>query len=72
MKKEISIETRTFKDEKGREIAYTAYILTVSGKEFQLVPRKDDKKLLNYLIESELDRETDRIADEADDEDKPF
>lgn len=72
MKKEISIETRTFKDEKGREIAYTAYILTVSGKEFHLVPRKEDKKLLNYLIENELDRETDRIADEADDEDKPF
>lgn len=72
MKKEVVIEKRTFNDDSGKAVEYNAIVLKITGKEFALHPRKEDKKLLNYLIENELDGETDRMADEADDEDKPF
>ena len=53
MRKEIIIERKTFTNDKGQDIPYTSYILEIGGKSFQLLPRTEDKKLINYLVEME-------------------
>ncbi len=53
MKAEIEITQKTFVNDQGEEVPYIAYTLQLGGKEFALFPRKDDKKLLNYMIEQQ-------------------
>lgn len=53
MKAEIEITQKTFVNDQGEEVPYIAYTLKLGGKEFALFPRKDDKKLLNYMIEQQ-------------------
>ena len=40
----------SFKTEDGREIEFTAFRIELNGETFSLFPKKDDKKLLNYLL----------------------
>ena len=53
MTKELQITRKTFKTESGQEKEYTAYEVEIGGKTFSLVPRAEDKKLINYILEQE-------------------
>ena len=46
----FEIEKRTFKTESGEEREYYAFELTLGGKVFNLIPRVEDKKLINYIL----------------------
>ncbi len=59
MKKEVTIMKQSFKSENGVEHYYNAITLEIGGKSFNLFARADDKKLLNYLIDQELQDEED-------------
>lgn len=51
MKVPCEITKKKFKSEDGREIAYMSFEIDIDGKTFNLLPRKDDKKLINYMLE---------------------
>lgn len=53
MKVELNITRKTFTAENGKEKEYTAYEMEIGGKTFSLVPRAEDKKLINYILEQE-------------------
>ncbi len=47
---EVTYEVKSFKAEDGREVEYNSFELDIDGNKFPLYPRKEDKKLLNYLL----------------------
>lgn len=51
MKVPCEICKKNFKSEDGREVAYLSFEIELNGQKFNLQPRKDDKKLLNYILE---------------------
>ena len=55
MEKKVTITKETFKNDKGENISYVSIRIDVADKTFSLVPKSDDKKLFNYLIEAELE-----------------
>ncbi len=46
----FEIAKRTFKTESGEERKYYAFELTLDGTTFNLIPRTEDKKLINYIL----------------------
>ncbi len=53
MKTELYITRKSFKTEEGKTREYTAYEIEIGGQTFSLIPRSEDKKLLNYILEQE-------------------
>ena len=52
MKTELTISKKTFVNEAKEEIEYNSFEFTIDGKTFSLFPRKEDKKLINYILEN--------------------
>lgn len=54
--KVIELEVRegqVFENPETKErVEYTAYIATLGGREVRFYPKKEDKKLLEYLLET--------------------
>ena len=57
MKKEVTIEKKTFTDPNGVVKEYNAITLDVGGRQFYLFPRENDKKLLGYILGQERKQE---------------
>ena len=53
MKTECNITRKTFTTDDGKTREYTAYEIEIGGQTFSLVPRSEDKKLLNYILGQE-------------------
>ena len=46
-------EAQVFENPETKErVEYTAYVATIGGREVRFYPKKEDKKLLEYLLES--------------------
>jgi len=60
MVKEVTITKEAFKTEDGEIREYNSIKLTVLDKTFSLYPKSEQKSLLNYLIDVELDAEKDK------------
>ena len=50
LKVELVIERKTFENDKGEEVEYIEGIAEVAGEKIRFAPKKDDKKLLDYLL----------------------
>ena len=57
MKLELNVLKKEFTNDDGEKIPYTAFEIELEGQKFNLVPRSDDKKLLNYLLRQIEERE---------------
>ncbi|MDE6060700.1 MAG: hypothetical protein K2G31_04450 [Clostridia bacterium] len=55
MVKEVEITRESFKGEDKQEHAYNSIKLTIMDKTFSLYPKSEQKSLLNYLIDVELE-----------------
>lgn len=51
MKQEIEISKKTFTAKDGSIVPYVSFVLVIDGREFSLIARPEDKKLLNYILE---------------------
>lgn len=51
MKQEIEINQKTFTTKDGSVVPYVSFVLVIDGRKFSLMPRPEDKKLLNYIFE---------------------
>ncbi len=49
-KVELTISKKSFKGEDGKEHEYIAYEMELDGQTFALFPRKEDKKLIAYIL----------------------
>ena len=49
----FEIIKRKFKTEAGEEREYYAFELTLGGTTFNLMPRTEDKKLINYILKEQ-------------------
>lgn len=47
----VKATNELFTDEAGNTLPYVAYVLTLDDVEFKIVPKKKDKRLINYLLE---------------------
>jgi len=50
MKTTCTITKDSFKNEDGKEIEFTSFKIELDGETFSLYPKKDDKKLINYIL----------------------
>lgn len=52
---DCKIEQKNFTNEAGEEFAYNSFTIVLDGNSFSLFPRKEDKKLINYILENTAD-----------------
>ncbi len=57
MKVELEIVKDSFKSESGEVVEYFRCEAEIFGQPIRFVPRKEDKKLLEYLVEVVGDKE---------------
>ena len=50
LKLPLSIEKKSFKNDKGESIDFNAYTVDISGQVISLYPKTEDKKLCQYLL----------------------
>lgn len=48
---DVKVKKELFIDDAGNSVPYVAYVMNVDGEDFRLVPKKKDKRLINYLLE---------------------
>ena len=54
LKKDLIIEKKVFVNAYGESVEYLSYSFELDGQKFNLSPKTDDKKLLNFLLRDKI------------------